>query len=211
MTITRSQRSTPTNVRDSRAVRRAAPVLAGLLVVLAAAGCGAAADASPASTGSSPGAAATTSAQGQVLPVDVNPIDTTTTGTGLVVDSVLVENNVDPVTGAAADDHLQVSLSNSGQTPLAGVELFYTVTDTVDGTAESYYAALPSDLTVDPGQATVVDVDTTGAAGHVPANAYGLYYTSPNAMDVEVMVSATGVAPQSLTVTKDAGGAETAD
>jgi hypothetical protein len=146
-----------------------------------------------------------------VLPVDSNPITNTATATGLVIDSVLVENNVDAATGKDASDHLEIALSNTGSTELAGFEIFYTFTDQKTGVTENYYAKLPADFTIAGGSQRVVHFDDSGAPDHFAMNKFSLYSTSLSALDVSVTVSAEGVAVQTSTTKKDEGGAETAD
>lgn len=186
------------------------PVLALGAVVFAAglalAGCGS--SSTPAGTASSPSTTATaTSGADQVLPVTVNPITNTATAETLKITSVLVENNIDAA-GQTADDHLEIELKNTGSTDLANVEVFYTFTDPTTQTSESYYAQLPDTFTVPAGGTRIVHFDDTGAPDHFPVNKYSLYYTSTNALDVEVTVSADGAAVQTTTLQKDAGGAE---
>ncbi len=147
---------------------------------------------------------------GQVLPVTSNPIHNSATAKTLRIDSVLVENNVD-ASGKAADDHLEIALANSGSTDLSGVEVYYTYTDPTAGTSESYYAKLPARFTIPAGGTRVAHFDTSGATDHFPVNKFSLYYTSTNALDVQVIVSAQGAAVQTTTVHKDAGGAEVPD
>ena len=53
--------------------------------------------------------------------------------------------------------------------------------------------------------------DDSGAVDHYPDNEFSLYHASMNQMQVDVTVSATGVAPQSASVNKDAGGDENPD
>jgi hypothetical protein len=142
--------------------------------------------------------------------VDANPINNTSTVQSLKIDSVLVENNVD-ASGATADDHLEIALSNTGATDLGGVEVFYTFTDPTTAVAENYYTKLPSDFTVPAGGKRIVHFDDSGAPDHFPVNKFSLYYTNTNAMDVNVVVSAKGAAVQTATIQKDAGGAEAAD
>ena len=162
-------------------------------------------------TSTSPAGDTTPSASGSaVLPVTSNPIKNTSTTKALTIDSVLVENNVD-ASGTAADDHLEIAVTNSGSADLAGFEVYYTITDPKTSEAESYYTKLPGSFTVAPGANRVIHFDNTGAADHFPANQYSLYYTDANALDVSVEVSAADSAPQTLTVAKDAGGAEEAD
>ncbi len=71
--------------------------------------------------------------------------------------------------------------------------------------------ALVGMATVDAGGSRTIHFDSTGATDHFPVNKYSLYYTSTNAMDVTVEVSAQGAAPVTTTVAKDAGGAEVPD
>lgn len=147
----------------------------------------------------------------EVLPVTDNPIDNPATAPGLSIDSVLVENNVDPATGNDAADHLEIALTNTSTSELSGFEVFTTYTDAVDDLSESYYLALPSTFTIAPGATRVVHFDDTGATDHFPDNPYSLYHTSVNGLEVTVEVSATGVAVQTATVQKDPGGAENPD
>lgn len=144
----------------------------------------------------------------QVLPVTDNPITNTSTVEALKIDSVLVENNVDPATGTDAPDHLEIALNNTGSTDLANVEVFTTFTDPTTNTSESYYTRLPASFTIPAGGTRIAHFDDTGAPDHFPVNRYSLYATSTNALDVSVTVSAEGAAVQTATVQKDAGGAE---
>jgi hypothetical protein len=162
-------------------------------------------------TSTSPAVDTTPSASDSaVLPVTSNPIKNTSTTQALTIDSVLVENNVD-ASGAAVDDHLEISVGNNGSADLTAFEVYYTITDPKTSEAESYYSKLPTSFTVAPGASRVIHFDNTGEADHFPANQYSLYYTDTDALNVTVEVSATDSAPQTLTVTKDAGGAEEAD
>lgn len=194
--------------------RRAAAALSlvGLLALGACGGSagsttGGGAEPTPAAGASS---SAGTASGDQVLPVPSNPITNDATAAVLSIDSVLVENNQDAA-GAAVDDHLEITVGNTGSTELAGFEVFYTIDDPTAGSSESYYTALPATFTVAPGATRTIHFDSTGAPDHFPVNKYSLYYTSTNAMDVTVEVSATGAAPVTTTVTKDAGGAEVPD
>ncbi len=147
----------------------------------------------------------------QVLPVKSNPIANSATAEGLVIDSVLVENNEDPVTQKAVSDHLEVALSNTGSEELTDFEVFYVFTDRKTSATESYYAALPGAFTIGGGATRVAHFDATGATDHFPVNAFSLYSSSRNALDVSVTVSAKGVAVQTATVKKDKGGPEEND
>ncbi len=144
----------------------------------------------------------------QVLPVTSNPINNRSTAQTLQIKKVLVENNVDPVTNEAADDHLEITLTNTGDTELGGFEVYTTYTDPTANLSESYYTKLPPSFTIAPGATRVAHFDNTGEPDHFEVNDYSLYATSKNALDVEVIVSAQGAAVQTATVKKDPGGAE---
>jgi hypothetical protein len=149
-------------------------------------------------------------ASGPVLPVKENPIKNAATAKALKVDSVHLEDNVDAA-GKAVNDHLEVALSNSGTTPLSGIEFYYTFTDPTTKVTESYYAKLPDDFTIPAGGKRVAHFDNTGKPDHFPVNKFSLYYSSKNALEGSVVVSATGAATQTAPLKKDAGGAEAAD
>lgn len=200
----------------SRSRRRLAAVaitaasLTGSAGLLAA--CGGSSTTSSASSASTVAStdASVVAGNDQVLPVDANPITNTSTNQAFTIDQVLVENNVDSA-GKAVDDHLEITVTNTSSTDLTGFEVYYTFDDPTAGVTENYYAKLPTDLTVAAGATGTIHFDNSGAADHFPVNDYSLYYTSTNALDVKVEVSATDAAPQTFTVQKDAGGSETAD
>lgn len=203
-----------TTTRPRRTPLRLVATLLGAGMALAACGGGPSSNTGGSSTtvtAAAPGSGATGSTTaGQVLPVTTNPIQNTATAHTLAIDSVLVENNVDAA-GAATDDHLEITLTNSAPTDLGNVEVFYTFTDPTAHTSESYYARLPASFTIAAGGTRIVHFDNSGAADHFPVNKFSLYYASTNALDVEVTVSAGGAAVQTATVAKDAGGAEVPD
>lgn len=189
-------------------VRIAAAVTASAIALAACGGAVTSSGSAPAAgSGSKPAAAA---GSGRVLPVTTNPISNNATAKTLTIAKVLVENNVD-ASGKAVDDHLEVTLANSGTTPLTGLEFFYTFTDPTATASESYYATLPADVSVPPGGTYTVNFDNSGAPGSVPVNEFSLYATSQNALEVKVLASATGAAISTASVQKDAGGAEAAD
>jgi hypothetical protein len=205
--------------RDGRRSPRRRSISAGLALAVGAAvlaACGGSAASSAPTTGAPtatapPGSGTPTSTLGgPILPVTSNPISNTSTDQVLTIDSVLVENNVDAA-GNAASDHLEIALTNTGTVELSGFEVYYTYDDTTAGLIENYYAKLPADFTIAPGASRTVHFDDTGAPDHFADNQFSLYHTSVNAMDVTVEVSATGAAPQTMTVQKDKGGDEVAD
>jgi hypothetical protein len=150
------------------------------------------------------------SADGVILPIASNPLKNSATAAGLAITQVLVENNVDPATGSDAPDHLEIALRNDSGAELGGFLVYYEITDLTTGAKEGYCSALTG-FTIPAGGDRVVHFDNTGAADHFPDNDFSLYHQSLNEMQVDVTVSAANVAPQTASVTKDAGGAENPD
>jgi hypothetical protein len=183
---------------------RTLSILSALLasVALVAAGCG------DSKSGSDGGSNAQSTSQ--VLPVPTNPIDNASKAPGLRIDSVLVENNVDPATNKDAPDHLEILLENTGKSPLQGFEVYYEIADPKTGDHEGYYTKLTG-FSVAPGEKRAVHFDSTGAPDHFPDNEFSLYHSSKNALDVNVTVSAQGAAVQTASVKKDPGGDENPD
>lgn len=161
--------------------------------------------------GSSTSSVAGTASNQQILPVKTDPINNTATAQTLKITNFMVENNVDPTTNKAAPDHLQIAVQNTGATGLSGFEVYYTFTDTVAKATESYYTKLPASFSIPAGGTKTIHFDNSGQPNHFPVNKFDLYHTSKNALTVTAKVSAKGAAPQTITVNKSAGGAETAD
>lgn len=197
--------------------KKAALAVVGVAIIGAAlAGCGGGTSASSTaptagtSAAASPAAtppAASAAAGTQVLPVASNPITNTATAPGLTIAKVLVENNLVAGTKKAADDHLEIVLTNTSATPLDQVSIYYAITDPKTKASEGYFTEL-SGFVIDPAGSRTVHFDNTGAADHYPVNKYSLYYTSKNALVIDITASAAGVKPATFTIKKDAGGAE---
>jgi hypothetical protein len=145
-----------------------------------------------------------------VLPVTANPIANKATAPGLKIEQVLVENNTDPATGKDAPDHLEITLRNESQQELSNFEVYYEITDLTTGAKEGYYRKLEG-FTIPAGGTRVVHFDNTGEKDHFPDNEFSLYHLSMNELQVDVQVSASGVAPQIASAKKDAGGDENPD
>lgn len=174
---------------------------AAALVVTA---CGSPATSSKSATSTGKGAKSAST----VLPVKHNPITNTSTAPGLQISSMLVENNVDPATGKAAADHLELELYNTSSKPLTNVEVYYTFDDSKLHLSESYYTKLAPNFTIAPGAKRKVHFDDVTATDHYPDNQYSIYRSSKDALQVTAEVSAADVAPATKTIKKDAGGAE---
>jgi hypothetical protein len=177
----------------------------------AAATSAAAASAAPASaTPEAPAASAPAAAAGVVLPVAANPIVNTATAPTLAITYAAVEDNVDPATGKAIDDRLQLTLKNSGSTPLTGIEVYYEMTDVVTGAKEGYYQKLDG-LTIPAGQEATVFFDNKTDPGHYPENQFSIYRSSTNEVDFAIQASAPGAKVATATAVKATGTGEKVD
>ena len=196
---------------------------AGLLTALTATGCSSAASSSPTaaaatSSASAPAAsapadsaaAASGAPSGVVLPVASNPIVNTATASMLAITYAAVEDNVDPATGKAIDDRLQLTLKNSGSTPLSGVEVYYEMTDVVTGAKEGYYQKLDG-LSIPAGQDATVYFDNTTDPGHYPENQFSIYRSSTNEVGFAIQASAPGAKIATATAVKATGTGEKVD
>ncbi len=186
-------------------MKRILPLVAmGLTAAVVASGCG---GGGSSTSSSAPTTTATGAAGKQVLPVAKNPIKNNSTAPGLTISRALVENNTSPQTGKAVDDHLEVSLKNTGAKPLDRIEVYYKITDPSKGVSEGYYTKLDG-FSIKPGATRVAHFDNTGAKDHYRVNKYSLYYSDKNALVVDVEASAPSVKPATFTVKKDSGAAE---
>lgn len=149
-------------------------------------------------------------ASGTVLPVASNPISNTSTAPGLSIASAAVEDLVDPATGKAMDDRLQVTLANSTSSPLTNVEIYYQMTDVTTQQSEGYYTALAG-VTIPAQGETTVYFDNGTEPGHFPENMFSLYRTSTNQVDFAIQASADGVQVANATASKGAGTGEQPD
>lgn len=187
-----------------------AALLAATLVGCGGGSSSSSTNASAATTSSSAATAASAdSAAGVVLPVTSNPIVNTATDPTLEITYAAVEDNVDP-SGKAIDDRLELTLKNTGSTPMTGIEVYYGMTDVVTGQTEAYYQKLDG-VTIDPGQETTVYFDNQTGVGHFPENDFSLYRSSTNEVDFAIQVSAPGAKVATATAVKATGTGEKAD
>ncbi|MBG6215069.1 MAG: hypothetical protein LH475_03720 [Cryobacterium sp.] len=157
-----------------------------------------------------PGQVAPKTSTGSVLPVTTNPITNTSTTPGLTIVSAAAEDNVDPSSGAAITDRLQITLGNTTTSPLTNLKTYYVMKDITTGATEAYYLALDG-LTLAPKAETTISFDTDTGPGHYPENTFSLYRSSTNQVDFTIQVSADGVQIVDGTATKGAGTGEQAD
>ena len=178
---------------------RATRPTAALLLALVLGGCGATA-ASPTASPSGP----------VVLPVATDPIVNPATATTLAITYAAAENNVDPATGKTIADRLELTMKNTGTTPLSALEVYYTMTDAKTGKKEGYYQKLTG-ATIPAGQSTTVYFDGKPGAGHYPENPFSIYRSSTNQVDFKIEVSAPGAKIATATATKSPGTGEKVD
>jgi hypothetical protein len=139
-----------------------------------------------------------------------NPIDMSGTPATFNIGEALVENNYDPAAKQDAADHLELLVINEGAAPLDGLTAYYTITDHDDGTVEGYARALEGFSVPANGEARL-HFDDGATEGHFRANPNGIYATSESAKTFWVTLAAPGMAPVTIEIAKDAGGAEEAD
>lgn len=109
-----------------------------------------------------------------------------------------------------ADDHLEITLQNTGNDTLGGLETYFTITDNKTGEKESYYVKLDG-FSIPPGEKKTLHFDNKTGDGHYPGNTNGLYGNSANGLTFNVLMHAGGFAPFHISVKKDPGTAEVAD
>lgn len=150
------------------------------------------------------------STAGTVLPVTSNPIKNTGTTPGLSITGAMVEDNVDPATGTAMADRLQMTLKNDTSQSLSGLEIYYQQKDATTGKAEAYYQKLDQ-LTLAANSETTIYFDNQSGAGHYPENKFSVYRNSTNQVDFTIEASATGMKLATGTAKKSPGTGEKVD
>ena len=121
-----------------------------------------------------------------------------------------VEDNEDPATGKAADDHLEIVVTNTSGVDVAGLKMFQVLKDDVTGKTEETFRMLDT-VVLKAGASQTLHFDATGAGGHFRENPNSMYRKNPNPKLFTVTLAADGIAPVSVAVHKDKGGAEKAD
>lgn len=130
--------------------------------------------------------------------------ETNSTPLELTVKDARVEDN-------ATADHLEITMTNTGKTVLDNFDIYYTITDKLDKTQESYYQAL-NGLSVNPGETKTIHFDNQiSESGHYYGNMSGLYGTSKNGLTFDIQLHAKGFKPMEFKVEKAEGTAEVAD
>jgi len=130
--------------------------------------------------------------------------ESSTTTLPITITDVRVEDN-------AADDHLEISMKNTGTSDLTNFDIYFTITDKVTGDKEAYYQKLDS-LTIKAGETITIHFDNnTTETNHYYGNMSGLYGTSANGLTFDIQLHSAGYAALSFSVDKADGTAEVAD
>ncbi len=126
------------------------------------------------------------------------------------IGEALVENNYDPVARQDVSDHLELQVLNSSNTALTDFTVYYTIKDGDNGATEAYRKQL-SGFTVPAHGEARLHFDDGTQPQHFRANPNSIYVTSSAAKTFTVTLQASGFQPVTVSLDKDAGGAEVAD
>jgi len=129
----------------------------------------------------------------------------------LKIDKILVENNVDPITKKITSDHLEVFATNTTNSLISDLTLYYKDIDNSGAVAPQAYIIHLTGLTLQPNKETSIHVDLSWKPGHFRANPNSMYYLDKNGQTFEVTLNAKWFNAVTKTVKKDPGGAELAD
>jgi hypothetical protein len=124
--------------------------------------------------------------------------------------SAIVENNVDPATGQAAPDHLEITFTNTINKDISNFTVYYSITDLKTNQKEEYNLNLDNFI-LKAGETQIIHIDGENKPNHYPVNKYSLYYLSQDKLKFVVDANSPGYEGQETTVNKDAGGAEQPD
>ncbi len=211
-------------IKSSKVWRKTLAVVLMLsIAIFTFAGCGAG------------GSATNTDTDGDGVPDAVektygtNPYTADTDGDGindkedkapLQTDNLIVETSTVPLDALIKDarvednataDHLEITITNNGQTTLSNFDIYYTITDKVTNAQESYYQVL-SGLSLNAGESKTIHFDNQiSEADHYYGNMSGLYGTSKNGLTFDIQLHAKGFQPMAFPVEKAKGTAEVAD
>jgi hypothetical protein len=144
-----------------------------------------------------------------------NPIKSDATQQGFKITEALVENNVDPVTKKAVDDHLEVTLQNIAGKDLSGFKCYYTITDVETKKKEGYIVKL-SNFVLKSGETKTIHFDNKRDPLHLDPNHFGenpnsMYRTNGDAKIFDLLLSVPGFKVETVQIKKDPGSDEKAD
>jgi hypothetical protein len=130
--------------------------------------------------------------------------ETSTASLPVKVKDARVEDNVN------ASDHLEIALTNTGNTMLKDFDIYYTVTDTVTKKVEGYYVKLTGG-TLEAGATKTLHFDNKQGDLHYSGNLNGIYGTSKNEVLFKGQIHSAGYAPIEFSAKKSKGTAEVVD
>ena len=144
-----------------------------------------------------------------------NPIKNDATQKGFKITEALVENNVNPATKKAADDHLEVTLKNIVGKDLSGFECYYTITDLETKKKEGYIVKL-SNFVLKSGETKTIHFDNKRDPLHLDPNHFGenpnsMYRTNGDAKTFDLILSVPDFKVETVQINKDPGTDEKAD
>lgn len=130
--------------------------------------------------------------------------ETSTTPLTVTVKDARVEDNVN------ASDHLEITLTNTGNADLKDFDIYYSVTDSVTKKMEGYYLKLTG-FTLEAGATKTLHFDNKQGDLHYTGNFNGIYGTSKNEVLFQGQIHVAGFAPLDFTTKKSKGTAEVVD
>jgi len=129
----------------------------------------------------------------------------------LKINKILVENNVDPITKKGISDHLEVFVTNTSNSPIPNLTLYYKDIDNSGTVVPQSYIINLKWLILKPNKKTSIHVDLSWKPGHFRANPNSMYYLDKNGQTFEVTLNAKWFNAVTKTIKKDPGGPELAD
>ncbi len=139
-----------------------------------------------------------------------NPIKNDSVAEGFKITDALVENNLDPTTNKATNDHLEVIVKNIASKDLSDFEFYYTVVDPATNKTEGYYKKLTGFI-LKSGETKSIHFDDIKAVDHFRDNPNSIYHTTSAAKVFNLVLSTPGYKIETVKINKDPGGDEKAD
>lgn len=111
----------------------------------------------------------------------------------LTVKAVQVKDNL-------SDNHLEITLCNTGNKVLTDFDIYFSMTNPIDSTTETYYEIL-NDLSINPGKSKTIFFDNkVSQKDHYAFNSNGLYGDSPQPQNINGWIHAKGYESFSFTI-----------
>jgi hypothetical protein len=144
-----------------------------------------------------------------------NPIINDAAQEGFQITSAIVENNYDPTTKKALDDHMEITIKNTSGKDLSGFSVYYTITDNISNIKEAYIVNLKNFILKN-NETRIIHFDNKNSPDnllpdHFGENPNSIYRTNNDAKVFNIIISVPGYKIIMVKVNKDTGGAEKAD